>query len=218
MNTTHSRTRLGFDEGSSVAPDSGRILPVIRLKMMATGLDLPANGHGPDFMAHTADLIRKIQEKFRGYPQPLCPLDARLQAFLDAFFADTDPSRPPGSAPAHPAHGFPRPGAHAFHPRRRGPLRIRIPEILPDRSGRAPQSRHRQAHHQGHLPRVRGRPAHRGRQEGRAQGRLRRPALERPQPPRPPAGAALSPPASKPTDRNGRPGARLHLACSSVPW
>jgi phosphoenolpyruvate carboxykinase (diphosphate) len=90
MNTTHSRTRLGFDEGFSVTPDSGKILPVIRLKMMATGLDLPANGHGPDFMAHTADLIRKIQEKFRGYPQPLCPLDARLQAFLDGFFADTE--------------------------------------------------------------------------------------------------------------------------------
>ncbi|MDB5103547.1 MAG: hypothetical protein JWP91_1236 [Fibrobacteres bacterium] len=89
MDTTHSRTRLGFDQGSSVTPDSGRILPVIRLKMMATGLDLPTNGHGPDFMAHTADLIRKIQEKFRGYPQPLCPLDARLQAFLDGFFADT---------------------------------------------------------------------------------------------------------------------------------
>jgi hypothetical protein len=90
MNTTHSRTRLGFDEGSSVTPDSGKILPVIRLKMMATGLDLPANGHGPDFMAHTADLIRKLQEKFRSYPQPLCPLDARLQTFLDKFFEGTE--------------------------------------------------------------------------------------------------------------------------------
>ncbi|MEO6098330.1 MAG: hypothetical protein ABIW76_22710 [Fibrobacteria bacterium] len=90
MNTTHSRTRLGFEEGSSVSPDSGKILPVIRLKMMATGLEPPVNGHGPDFMAHTADLIRKIQEKFRGYPQPLCPLDSRLQAFLNAFFKDTE--------------------------------------------------------------------------------------------------------------------------------
>ncbi len=89
MNTTHSRTRLGFEQGASVTPDSERILPVIRLKMMATGLELPANGHGPDFMAHTADLIRKLQEKFRGYPQPLCPLDARLQAFLGKHFADT---------------------------------------------------------------------------------------------------------------------------------
>ena len=90
MNTTHSRTRLGFDQGASVAPDSEKILPVIRLKMMATGLELPANGHGPDFMAHTADLIRKLQEKFRGYPQPLCPLDARLQAFLGTRQADLE--------------------------------------------------------------------------------------------------------------------------------
>ena len=87
MHTT--RTRLGFHEGTSVAPDSEKILPVIRLKMMATGLELPPNGQGPDFMAHTADLIRKLQEKFRAFPQPLCPLDARLQSFLDRFFADT---------------------------------------------------------------------------------------------------------------------------------
>ncbi len=90
MDTNHTRARLGFELGASVAPDEDQVLPVIRLKMMATGLEVPANGHGPDFMAHTADLIRKIQEKFRGYPQPLCPLDARLQNFLNDFFKDID--------------------------------------------------------------------------------------------------------------------------------
>ncbi|MBW8887037.1 MAG: hypothetical protein JF616_04685 [Fibrobacteres bacterium] len=91
MNGNHTRTRLGFEAGASVAPDQSQVLPVIRLKMMATGLEVPANGHGPDFMAHTADLIRKIQEKFRAFPQPLCPLDARLQGFLNRFFADIEP-------------------------------------------------------------------------------------------------------------------------------
>lgn len=90
MNTNHTRARLGFESGTSVAPDEDQVLPVIRLKMLATGLEVPANGDGPDFMAHTADLIRKIQEKFRAYPAPLCPLDARLQGFLDRFFQDTD--------------------------------------------------------------------------------------------------------------------------------
>lgn len=92
MNGNHTRARLGFEGGTSVAPDQSQVLPVIRLKMMATGLDVPANGHGPDFMAHTADLIRKIQEKFRAFPQPLCPLDSRLQGFLERFFADIEPA------------------------------------------------------------------------------------------------------------------------------
>ncbi len=88
MNGTNTRTRLGFENGASQSPDPEEILPVIRLKMMATGLEPPANGHLPDFSAHTADLIRKIQEKFRSYPQPLCPLDSRIQAFLDANFGE----------------------------------------------------------------------------------------------------------------------------------
>jgi hypothetical protein len=92
MNGNHTRARLGFEGGTSVAPDQSQVLPVIRLKMMATGLEVPANGHGPDFMAHTADLIRKIQEKFRAFPQPLCPLDSRLQGFLDRFFAEVGPT------------------------------------------------------------------------------------------------------------------------------
>ena len=88
MNGTQTRTRLGFENGASQSPDLEEIIPVIRLKMMATGLELPTNGHAPDFDAYTADLIRKIQEKFRSYPQPLCPLDLRLQSFLDKNFGE----------------------------------------------------------------------------------------------------------------------------------
>lgn len=89
MNGPLSRTKLGFENGASQSPDLEEILSVITLKMMATGLEPPAHTtNSPDFSPHTADLIRKIQEKFRSYPQPLCPLDTRLQAFLDAHFSD----------------------------------------------------------------------------------------------------------------------------------
>ena len=66
-----------------------RASPVNSESLAAT----PANAGFRQGTVQTADLIRKIQEKFRGYPQPLCPLDARLQAFLDAFFDEI------GSAP-----------------------------------------------------------------------------------------------------------------------
>ncbi len=87
VNGTQIRTKLGFEDGASQVPDSEHILPIIRLKMMATGLEVPTNGRQEvDFTALTADLIRKIQQKFRSYPQPLCPLDGRIQAFLDVNF------------------------------------------------------------------------------------------------------------------------------------
>jgi hypothetical protein len=93
MNSTDARTRLGFQDGRSTAPDPEHIIPVIQLKMMATGLDPHQKGSEPGFTALTADLIRKIQEKFRSYPQPLCPLDGRIQAFLDENFGDVFPQR-----------------------------------------------------------------------------------------------------------------------------
>lgn len=89
MIPTDSKARLSLEEARTVLPTAAEITPVIQLKLIATGLN-PAhrNGHGhPTFEALTADLIRKIQQKFRGYPQPLCPPDQRIQAWLDACLA-----------------------------------------------------------------------------------------------------------------------------------
>ena len=94
MPRTISLTKLGFENGASQAPDPDEILPVIRLKMLATGLEIPTphqeqiHDPAPDFTAHTADLIRKIQEKYRSYPQPFCPLDSRIQSFLEKHFTE----------------------------------------------------------------------------------------------------------------------------------
>jgi hypothetical protein len=89
MIPTDAKSRLSFKEAQTVLPTAEEITPVIQLKLMATGLN-PAhrNGHGhPTFEALTADLIRKIQQKFRGFPQPLCPPDQRIQTWLDACLA-----------------------------------------------------------------------------------------------------------------------------------
>ncbi len=88
MIASQTRNRLGFEGGASLAPNPEEIVPVIHLKMMATGLEPPTHGGKAEFTALTADLIRKIQAKFRSYPQPLCPLDKRIQEFLDQNFQD----------------------------------------------------------------------------------------------------------------------------------
>ncbi len=98
MTPADAKAALSFQDSATVLPTEDEIRPVIQLKLLATGIGSPANGNGKahagngnghhTFEAHTADLIRKIQQKFRGYPQPLCPVDARIQAWLDAQLGD----------------------------------------------------------------------------------------------------------------------------------
>lgn len=92
-----AKAALSLQDSRTVLPTAEEIHPVIQLKLMATGVDTNKHGgHGAHatrnghrtFEAHTADLIRKIQQKFRSYPQPLCPPDARIQAWLDTHLGD----------------------------------------------------------------------------------------------------------------------------------
>jgi hypothetical protein len=89
-----AKPALSMHDNRTVLPTPEEIRPVIQLKLMATGLGEHARGRTrPDlgkasFEALTADLIRKIQQKFRSYPQPLCPADARIQAWLEAQLGD----------------------------------------------------------------------------------------------------------------------------------
>jgi hypothetical protein len=94
MIPTDAKSALSLKESRTVLPTPEEILPVIKLKLMATGVLPKATRNGAAvageaaFEAHTADLIRKIQQKFRGFPQPLCPPDARIQAWLDRTLGD----------------------------------------------------------------------------------------------------------------------------------
>lgn len=104
MIPSEAKASLSLHDSRTVLPTREEIDPVIQLKLMATGIGAQGrhgrhgrhseNGHKPDgaanFQALTADLIRKIQQKFRGYPQPLCPADARIQSWLDAHLGDVE--------------------------------------------------------------------------------------------------------------------------------
>lgn len=82
------KAQLGFEDNTSVLPDYEDILPVIQLKLVATGFKPYPEAEPSPFTSLSADLIRKIYSKFRDFAAPLCPTDQRLQACLDRHFGD----------------------------------------------------------------------------------------------------------------------------------
>ncbi len=80
------KTQLGMVDGRSVIPEFADVLPVTQLKLMATGFKPYPESATSQFTELSADLIRKIQMKFRAFKDPLCPTDQRLQDCLDKNF------------------------------------------------------------------------------------------------------------------------------------
>jgi hypothetical protein len=90
------KTRLGFADNQSVLPEYEDVLPVIQLKLLSTGFKVHADFGTARITEHSADLVRKINSKFRSYPAPLCPTDQRLQDCLDRHFGDVKITGIPG--------------------------------------------------------------------------------------------------------------------------
>src|SRR5690606_22325612 len=64
------------------------VLPIIQLKLLSSGFKFEAGFGTQRITEHAADLVRKINSKFRSYPAPLCPTDQRIQDTLDRHFGD----------------------------------------------------------------------------------------------------------------------------------
>lgn len=88
MQRNDLKTRLGFENDKSVLPQYEDVLPIIQLKLLSSGFRFPEGFGLQRITAHSADLVRKINSKFRSYPAPLCPTDQRLQDALDKHFGD----------------------------------------------------------------------------------------------------------------------------------
>ncbi|HLP43358.1 MAG TPA: hypothetical protein VK465_17775, partial [Fibrobacteria bacterium] len=90
MVPTDAKSALSLEDARTVLPTPEEILPVIQLKLMATGLQAESRTSrgAPAFEALTSDLIRKIKQKFRAYPQPHCAPDQRIHAWLAAHLGD----------------------------------------------------------------------------------------------------------------------------------
>ena len=75
MPTKDLKTSLGFENNESVLPQFEDVLPIIQLKLLSSGFKIPEHFGLQKITEHSADLVRKINSKFRAYPAPLCPTD-----------------------------------------------------------------------------------------------------------------------------------------------
>lgn len=82
------KTSLGFENNESVLPQYEDVLPIIQLKLLSSGFKFHDGFGSQRITAHSADLVRKINSKFRSYPAPLCPTDQRIQDCLNKHFGD----------------------------------------------------------------------------------------------------------------------------------
>ena len=184
----------------------------ITLKLTALGLKAPLATSDPAFLRIAGPLLRNIHQKDQLLAHRLCPVDARIQPYLDTHLAGVCPGgvpRLPSRTFAVDVTGLSR--ELSFPPGRRA-FSLAICGVLPRRPRRAAQPAKRPPHHPGHLPHRRGRPAGSRRQDracpssafARAAGRRARSARRC-------AGAALH-------GRSGRAGRAASSRCCCGRW
>ncbi len=80
---------FGFSkEGTNEIPSPDRLNEYINLKLAALGLPVVCNTSGYDFLELANDLIKNHLEKNRLLSAYLCPVDQRIQEFLDNYLGE----------------------------------------------------------------------------------------------------------------------------------
>jgi hypothetical protein len=78
---------IGLDKTSLSKSDRKRLQLYINLKLASTGQPI-ANAGDEEFMETAQDLLKSYNEKNRLLSGHLCPVDKRIQVFLDRYLAD----------------------------------------------------------------------------------------------------------------------------------
>lgn len=104
---------LGFRGDDNELRDRDRIelLRYINLKLAANGLPIVPEAGGVELVSLAAGLLTNFREKARLLDDHRCPVDARIEAFLNDHFADQlldDSLRVPGRAMVLDRHGLAR--------------------------------------------------------------------------------------------------------------
>ena len=109
------RLALGFRSDSSataIARDRERMLSYVNLKLAAHGLPTAPAAGGTELVELAAGLLANFREKTRLLERhQRCPVDARIEDFLNSHFADLNPSEPlrlPGKSVILDRHGVAR--------------------------------------------------------------------------------------------------------------
>ena len=105
---------LGFrDDDNELARQHERteLLRYINLKLAVNGLPTAHAAEGNELVELASGLLTNFREKIRLLDDHRCPVDARIEAFLNAHFADlqlSEPLRVPGRAMVLDRHGLAR--------------------------------------------------------------------------------------------------------------
>ncbi len=105
---------LGFrdnDNEQTRQRERTEILRYINLKLAVNGLPTVLAAGGNELVALASGLLTNFREKTRLLDDHRCPVDARIEAFLNEHFADsqlTEPLRVPGRAMVLDRHGLAR--------------------------------------------------------------------------------------------------------------
>jgi hypothetical protein len=105
---------LGFreDENEQVQQrERTELLRYINLKLAVNGLPTSHAAGGDELVSLASGLLTNFREKTRLLDDHRCPIDARIEAFLNEHFADTnlsEPLRVPGRAMVLDRHGLAR--------------------------------------------------------------------------------------------------------------
>ena len=109
------RLALGFRSGESaaeIARDRAELLRYVNLKSAAYGLPIAPDAGGVELVELAQGLLSNFREKTRRLEQhERCPVDSRIESFLNAHFADLDlttPLRLPGTTFILDRHGIAR--------------------------------------------------------------------------------------------------------------
>lgn len=112
MHTSDLDTKLGFySEGSNTAVRRRRLIRYINLSLDALGLPSVTKAEDEQFAAIARNMLDNYRAKTRLLADYRCPVDARIEEFLNGHFADLDlgePLRLPSLALTVDPHGMAR--------------------------------------------------------------------------------------------------------------
>ena len=153
------------------------LIQYLQLKLAALGQPSARSPSDARFLQIARPLLRNHYEKERLLGSHLCPVDSRIQSFLEAYLADCCRRNwRPAPACEHLRSRSPRSGSRHVAPTGFEQLFVSLSALLSRPTGRAPQSFKRPPDHPGRLPHRRGRLPDSRRQASRAKAHLRRTA------------------------------------------
>src|SRR6266566_9097874 len=84
------------------SPNAPELARYVDLKLAALGLPCAGNTDDPKFMETVGPFLRHYYQKDQLLGELLCPVDTRIQTFLDKYLSELCP----GGAPRLPANTF----------------------------------------------------------------------------------------------------------------